>query len=45
MCVNLVSKAVMQPMRLPTRKLAQNMPKKSRIAWKMEGALNWIFHH
>ena len=36
MWVNLVSKAVMQPIRLPTRKLAQNIPKKSRIAWMIE---------
>ena len=36
MWVNLVSNAVMQPMRLPTRKLAQNMPKKSRIACIIE---------
>ena len=34
MWVNLVNKEVMQPIRLPTRKLAQKMPKKSRIAWK-----------
>ena len=32
MWVNFVNKAVMQPIKLPTRKLAQNMPKKSRIA-------------
>ena len=32
--VNFVRSAVMQPMRLPTRKLAEKMPKKSRIAWQ-----------
>ena len=41
--VNFVNKAVMQPIKLPTRKLAQNMPKKSRIAC-MISTFNHIHH-